>query len=615
MTDTALAGDTREGRLGHLSGLLREARSTGRVMFGTGWRAAPGLTVACVLVSLIGGLAAVSYPVGFRILIDHAISRDARGVAVGVVIISVTFALSWVLTSLSGVVTSLLTDRCNLYLAAETGRLTSTAATLDLLERPDYATEIEALTRDRRMLARAIGQVLSLIQVGIQVVAILVLVALIYPLVLLVPLLAIAPAVADRRAARMQKSSDDALAEKRRLQTQLFGLTTGSGPARELRSFDATGAVLDRHARLHAEINAETMRTARSAALWASLGWLVYAAGFVVGIALLVLRAVHGLASPGEVVEVIGLVRRAQRQVSTASDGSTSFATAVRTAGRMRWLARYVQGGPRPQVSAPVPGRLAQGIRLEGIGFTYPLGGKQALRDVTVTLPAGATVALVGDNGAGKTTLVKLLTGLYRPTEGRITVDGADLAHLEAAEWRSRAAGTFQDFLNLQMLVREGVGVGDLPRIEDRAAVGAALGRADATTVAEALPDGIETLVGRFVGGRELSGGQWQRLALARGLMREDPLVVVLDEPTSSLDAHAEAALFRRYAEAAHRLGQANGTVTVLVTHRFSTVRMADLIIVLAEGQVAEVGSHQELMAAGGQYAELVKLQAKSYLS
>ena len=294
---------------------------------------------------------------------------------------------------------------------AETGRLTSTAATLDLLERPDYATEIEALTRDRRMLARAIGQVLSLIQVGIQVVAILVLVALIYPLVLLVPLLAIAPAVADRRAARMQKSSDDALAEKRRLQTQLFGLTTGSGPARELRSFDATGAVLDRHARLHAE----TMRTARSAALWASLGWLVYAAGFVVGIALLVLRAVHGLASPGEVVEVIGLVRRAQRQVSTASDSSTSFATAVRTAGRMRWLARYVQGGPRPQVSAPVPGRLAQGIRLEGIGFTYPLGGKQALRDVTVTLPAGATVALVGDNGAGKTTLVKLLTGRHLP--------------------------------------------------------------------------------------------------------------------------------------------------------------------------------------------------------
>ena len=145
--------------------------------------------------------------------------------------------------------------------------------------------------------------------------------------------------------------------------------------------------------------------------------------------------------------------------------------------------------------------------------------------------------------------------------------------------------------------------------------MGAALGRADATTVAEALPDGIETLVGRFVGGRELSGGQWQRLALARGLMREDPLVVVLDEPTSSLDAHAEAALFRRYAEAARRLGQANGTVTVLVTHRFSTVRMADLIIVLAEGQVAEVGSHQELMAAGGQYAELVKLQAKSYLS
>ncbi|MFF2140242.1 ATP-binding cassette domain-containing protein, partial [Streptomyces sp. NPDC058193] len=217
------------------------------------------------------------------------------------------------------------------------------------------------------------------------------------------------------------------------------------------------------------------------------------------------------------------------------------------------------------------------------------------------------------DNGAGKTTLIKLLCGFYRPDSGKILVDGVDLATCDTAEWRSRCSAAFQDHARLEFPVLETVGVGDLPRIEDRAAVGAALERADASGVVDSLPQGLDTQLGnRWDDGAELSGGQWQRLALGRGLMRTDPLIAVFDEPTAALDAHTENALFERFAAAA-REGRQRSTVTLLVSHRFSTVGMADLIVVLDDGRIREQGSHQELMALGGLYAELFELQSQGY--
>ena len=222
-------------------------------------------------------------------------------------------------------------------------------------------------------------------------------------------------------------------------------------------------------------------------------------------------------------------------------------------------------------------------------------------------------VALVGENGAGKSTLVKLLTGLYRPTGGRILVDGVSLADYDVEAWWSCGAAAFQDYAKFEFSTQESVGLGLLPSLSDAGAVRSALERAAAEEFERSLPSGLATQLGpTWDGGVDLSGGQWQKVALARALMRLEPLLLVFDEPTSALDAPTEHALFERYAAAA-RTAKTRGAITLLVTHRFSTVRAADLILVLSDGQVAEFGSHDELMARHGHYAELYHLQAASY--
>jgi ATP-binding cassette subfamily B protein len=225
-------------------------------------------------------------------------------------------------------------------------------------------------------------------------------------------------------------------------------------------------------------------------------------------------------------------------------------------------------------------------------------------------------VAIVGENGAGKSTLVKLLCKLYAPTSGRILVDGIDLARLPSDEWRARLAGAFQDFFRFELVARQSVGLGDVPRLDDDRAVRAAVDRAGAADVFDRFADGLNTQLGAtWPDGVEVSFGQWQKLALARGFMREQPLLLVLDEPTAALDAETEHAIFERYATALHHAadGASNGRVSVLVSHRFSTVRMADHIVVLDGARVVQTGSHDELMAAGGTYAELYQIQAAAY--
>jgi ATP-binding cassette subfamily B protein len=289
--------------------------------------------------------------------------------------------------------------------------------------------------------------------------------------------------------------------------------------------------------------------------------------------------------------------------------------TILRAAGRLLWLRDYSDSvtGQRASDSTP-PERLTDGITFENVSFTYPGTDRPVLQDISLTIPAGAVIALVGENGAGKTTLVKLLTRMYEPTEGRILIDGVDLADIDAEKWRQRSSAAFQDFAKPELVAQHTVGIGDLIQLDDETAAIGGLDRAGAGDVVDALPSGLSTQLGAsWTDGVDLSTGQWQKLALGRALMRDDPLVVFFDEPTASLDAPTEHALFQRYAEAA-RSGSQAGSITVLVSHRFSTICSADLILVLDNGQAAELGSHEELMEHRGVYAELYTLQAKSYV-
>jgi ATP-binding cassette subfamily B protein len=587
-------------------------RSRFDALAGVAWRAAPGLTAYNAALAVAAGALGAVYPIGFRLIVDGALHHERRTLVAGVLLVAATFSASWTCRVVAGMAGSRLTDLANLSLGTRIATLVNEAPFLEHFERPEHLAELDNLRAQRRTLAGAPRQFFSLLQSAITVGAVIVLLALVYPPVLVVPVLAVLPGLADRRASRIRKQVDDELADGRRQLDAIFALAATPAPAGELRTFGVADAVIRLHHRLGDRLDRRTLAAARRSAAWEALGWAAYALGFAAGVIVLVLRAAHGHTSPGEVVEAVSLIRRSQRQLGGATDRAGAFLTANVAAGRLLWLERYVAGARAGGGGEP-PGELREGIALDGVGFAYPGRDEESLSDVTLTLAPGTTVALVGENGAGKTTLVKLLTGMYRPTTGRISVDGVDLATIDPVAWRRAATGAFQDYLRFNMTLADGVGAGDLPRLDDRRAVEGAVARAGAAALVERLPEGAETLLGPYVGGRSLSGGEWQRLALARGMMRERPLLVVLDEPTASLDAPTEAALFARYRDAARRLGAQNGAITLLVSHRFSTVHMADRIVVLEQGRVRETGTHDELVARGGLYAELFELQARQY--
>ena len=318
-------------------------------------------------------------------------------------------------------------------------------------------------------------------------------------------------------------------------------------------------------------------------------------------------------ASAGKVLLVLAAGARLSGYVGAAV-GEIGFLRSIWIDGakRLAWLEDYV-ASLTASADLPVPARLKEGVRFEKVSFAYPGTDRLALDDVSFSIPPGAVVAIVGENGAGKTTLVKLLSKFYEPASGAILIDGQPLARMSAEEWREKLAGAYQDFFRFELRALHSIGVGDVPRMDEEPAVNVAVGRAGAVDLVTGFPSGFETQLGpTWPGGIEVSFGQWQKVALARAFMRDETLLVILDEPTAALDAETEHELFERYAAAA-RFNERSGRITILVSHRFSTVRMADLIVVLDGAKLAEVGTHDELMDRGGPYSELYRIQESAY--
>jgi ATP-binding cassette subfamily B protein len=570
-------------------------------------------TVCSVIASAAWPLGAV----GVALLTDGIVDHHLRTAVGGGLLTAASAVLADGLTWTSMALHFSLVERVGRVVDEQLMAFVAGAPGIEIYERPEVQDRVQLLRDQRDELANLPDSVVDALSVAVRAALTLALLVAVNPVLLALPLFALPTVVATRAGSRRQTRAQDASASGKRLANALFDLAIQPGPADEVRIFRLGPALVSRHGAIWRELDAELRAADRRGAIYAAAAWAVFAVGFVGAIALVVLRAVHREASPGEVVLTLSLAAQLNGELGAAVSMAHWLQASLRAAQRYLWLAAYSRtatAAVAPVAERALPDLLCQGIELRNVSFAYPGTDDVVLDDVSVVLPAGATVALVGDNGAGKTTLVKLLCRLYEPSSGSVRVDDVPVTSFTPEAWRSRVSAAFQDFARFELLAGEAVGVGQVAEVTDERKVRAAVSSAGADDLVEGLPRGLSTQLGRsFAGGVELSGGQWQKVALARALMRDDPLLLVFDEPTAALDALSEHALFERFTEASRRVANVRGAVTVLVSHRFSTVRMADLILVLSRGRLVEAGSHLELMAARGLYAELYALQAGGY--
>jgi ATP-binding cassette, subfamily B, bacterial len=594
---------------------MRERMRGLRVLFALAWRTDKRGLLSSLLLWNVGGL---TYPLG-ALWLKYATNGLLAHDSVEVLLALSALALSWIvaLSAQNIGINRLNTVREQTTIEVEAHLLQLVAAPpgLEHHERADVSDHVALLRDDRDKLSYFLYSFLFFQGLLPQMLLTLVLLGRLHPLLLLLPLFALPQLYAAAWAQQRLGRTREQVADKLKLADHLLTLATEPASSKELRVFGVRGQFRARERDLWHQITQAELATWLRTSTGTIASWIVFGLGYAGAIALVAKQAFDGQATPGDVILAVALAGQINGQLASASWSISTLFEATRTMRNYLWLIDYAKDAERRTTGdLPRPRRLERGIHLEDVSFSYPGTETPVLDAIDLEVAAGTTLAIVGENGAGKTTLVKLLCRYYEPTRGRITVDGVDLSTLSVPFWRDGISGSFQDFARLELLIRETVGVGDLPRLDDRPAVRSALDRADATSLVGRFENGLETKLGRSFGdGVELSGGQWQKLALGRAMMRELPLLLILDEPTAALDPHAEHVLFTRYAQTARTAAGAVGAITILVSHRFSTVRMADQIVVLEAGRIRERGTHQLLLRHHDLYAELYGLQAKAY--
>lgn len=601
---------------------MRRERFAGvAVTVGLCLRADRARTLGCMLLFTLRPLSLVFSAYGVKLIVDAAADHDTdRAVLVAAaiaVVNAVGFVAGFYGVRLAHAViesTSHLVDR-------EMMDLVLAPPGIGHLARRDYLDELEVLATEQGRIAEGADVLALVLGALLRGAFTVVLLGMVSPWLLLIVVFAVPSVLAGSKAERLRQTALTATAAASRRARHLFDLATSAPAGKELRVYGLQDELRERHLRLLRDTDGTLDRAAGRAFLVSAAGWLVFTAGYAGAGLLVVQEAARGEVGIGDVVMVLTLITSIVLQM-TQTVRFTGLLNRCSAAGaRLLWLRRETPlpapAGEHAGASAggtALPEVLRRGIDLRDVRFRYRDAAQDALNGVDLHLPAGAVVGLVGENGSGKSTLVKLLTRMYEPTGGTILVDAVDLAATDAPAWRERVSGVFQDFARMEFTAQHTVGVGHLPELDDRAAVADALRRAGADEVVDALPGGVLTELGHsFADGTELSGGQWQRMALARGMMRRSPLLLVFDEPTSAIDAETERLLLNRHTAAARELGARTGAITILVSHRFTSVRDADLIVVLEEGRVGELGTHAELKAAGRTYAQLYAIQATAY--
>jgi ATP-binding cassette, subfamily B, bacterial len=486
--------------------------------------------------------------------------------------------------------------------------------TLEIHERSSRSDKAAVVRGARGDIGAAFDRLLWLAGTALGLIASSVLMASVVPVLALLPLFAVPAVLATQAADRKRGQAVQRATPRTMLAGHLFTLATTAAPGRETRLFGLASELRRRHREEWDSAGQDIARTDRRARVPVALAWLFFVLAYATAIAAMVRAGLAGEASLGLIVAAVAVTSQIAGQVQsllTLTFWTLESLRAVRAFLDVMEDGAVERAAVEPSTPAMVPARLDGGIKLEGLSFQYWNRDRPSLDDVNLELPAGAVVALVGENGAGKSTFVKMLCGLYRPSAGRILVDGTDLAQFAPPDWRARITASFQDPAHIEMSVKDTIGLGWLEHRDDPERILEALRTAGGDMLLASLPEGLETRLGRKSwDGTGLSGGQWQTVANARATMRRSPLLRVLDEPSASLDARAEEWLFQQYAD----LSRLDGGVTVLVTHRLTTARAADLIVVLDAGRVVEVGTHDALSQADGLYAELFRLQARYFV-
>ena len=577
-----------------------------------GYAAEPMLLSIAFGLSLLAALPDALLALWLKFLADGIQSGARNLVYAAAAGLGVSSAATWFLRVISDRTQRRFRDQVTIALESHVAHLQASVTTVAHHERPEFLDRLSVLRDQVFVLDHMYMSLFStcgwILRLGVTIV----LLTSIHPALALLVLFALPTVLTSTWRPGVERAAEERGASANRLARHLFVTATTAPPGKEVRVTGIGERLVTERRKAWERWYGPVAAARWGSAWWHVLSWAIFGAGFVGAIVF----AAWGIkASAGNVLLVLAAGSRLSAYIG-ATVGEIGFLRGIWLDGsrRMAWLEDYAAAVDE-NTDAPIPERINEAIRFEGVSFAYPGTERRVLDDVSFELKAGSVVAIVGENGAGKSTLVKLLARMYQPSSGRILIDGADLAKMPAIGWRERLAGAFQDFFRFEFRARHSVGVGDVPRLDEGKAVSVAVGRAGADDVVAKLTAGLETQLGpTWPEGVDLSFGQWQKLALARGFMRDAPLVLVLDEPTAALDAETEHALFEHYSAAARaKSDDARGRITLLVSHRFSTVRMADQIVVLDGARVVETGGHDELIARKGQYAELYGIQAAAY--
>jgi ATP-binding cassette subfamily B protein len=586
-----------------------------RDLLGRCWRLNWSLTLAVLVCNALNTAAFVAVGAALRSTVNSSVRGEVPVILVSAIGAALAYAADWGLTEVAFILRMHLVERVALgSVDVEVLRAAVDVEGLDHLERPEYLDRIMLVRNESWFLVDSAWAALESVTLVLRLGLILVLLGSVNPWLLSLLVFATVPLWLNRYGRAKVTAAQLAVAEPVRLQRHLFDLCTSPVAGKEIRLAGTGEQLVRRQAALWDEAVLTRFRAGIASAVVSAAGWCVFALGFAASMVLIVRRTADGHGSVGDLVFAIVVGSQLRGALESAVHRSVETGNSARLLAPYLWLldyhaARTAQSG----AGLAPPDRLRGGITFENVTFCYPATARSVLDTLNVHLPAGSVVAVVGEYGSGKTTLVKLLAKLYQPQAGRILVEGVDLADIDAAAWRARTAAAFQDFGRYCTTLQHSVGLGEPDRMDDPAAVADAVREADAEALVAQLPDGLSTPLGNEFGGTDLSEGQWQKVALARACMRDSPLLFILDEPTASLDALSEHAVFEHHMRRAGAIAARSGAITIIVSHRFSTVAGADLILVMQGGAIVDSGDHTTLLARGGLYAELFAVHARAY--